>query len=93
MKIRLYCVNSLYDRHNIDADLTDLILWPWPKCCGSEMRPVDEMEWRRISKVLGRVNVELQQAGLPSLAGMLNHTEGRLPPPQPYDPVLGRRIT
>ena len=79
MKIRLHCVNKLSDRHDKDVDLTDLILWPWPTCCGTDMQPVDEAKWRRISKTLGLVNIELQQAGLPSLASMLNHTEGRLP--------------
>ena len=79
MKIRLHCVNKLSDRHDKDVDLTDLILWPWPTCCGTDMQPVDEAKWRRISKMLGLVNIELQQAGLPSLASMLNHTEGRLP--------------
>lgn len=77
MKIRLHCA-QMSDRHDKDIDLTDLILWPWPTCCGADMRPVDEAEWRRIKAVLGRVNVELQKAGLPSLAGMLNHTEGRV---------------
>jgi hypothetical protein len=77
MKLRFHCVNNLSDKHDKDIDLTDLILWPCPTCCGAEMHPVDETEWRRISRVLGRVNIELQHAGLPTLAGMLMHTEGR----------------